>query len=258
MLYSSDHIDALRDEELCSVLAEAPGIRGPLLEIGGGSGYQASILSRSVSDVVSVDVSRAARVGEHYPVCIYDGRSLPFPDGHFNTLFSSHALEHVRDCEVFQRELHRVLAPGGTAVHVLPSSAWRLWTLLAHYPAMGIFVCRRIGQYAGRARAVGKAAALVPRAPVNWISLARTLIWPRCHGETGNAVSELYFFSQMRWRALFRRSGWRVDRVASLGLFYTGYGIGAGWLGMSFRRKMSSFLGSASILYILRRAADSA
>ncbi len=258
MLYSSNHIEAIRSEELRRVLAQAPGIRGPLLEIGGGSGYQAQILSQTVSDVISVDVSRAARGGEHYPVCIYDGKSLPFPDGHFNTLYSSHTLEHVVDGEAFQRELRRVLAPDGTAIHVLPSSIWRLATLVAHYPAMIIFVCRRIRQYADHNRDAGREPTSGPSSRQNLIAVARTLIWPSRHGEVGNAFSELYYFSRIRWRALFRRGGWRVDRAVALGLFYTGYGVGAGWMGMGARRVAASFLGSASTLYVMRRTVDAA
>jgi SAM-dependent methyltransferase len=41
-------------------------------------------------------------------------KKLPFPDGHFDLVFSVYVLEHVVFPELFLRECSRVLAPGGT------------------------------------------------------------------------------------------------------------------------------------------------
>lgn len=46
----------------------------------------------------------------------------PFPDGHFDVVFSHHVIEHVRDLDAFMAEHRRVLRPGGRGVHVFPSS----------------------------------------------------------------------------------------------------------------------------------------
>ncbi|MBI1208902.1 MAG: methyltransferase domain-containing protein [Azospirillum sp.] len=45
---------------------------------------------------------------------------LPFPDGHFDVILSSHVLEHVRDDQLAMAELARVLRPGGWAVLMVP------------------------------------------------------------------------------------------------------------------------------------------
>ncbi|MGE4296907.1 MAG: methyltransferase domain-containing protein [Desulfovibrionaceae bacterium] len=45
---------------------------------------------------------------------------LPFADASVDAIFSSHFLEHVADLGAFTTEMWRVLAPGGTATHVVP------------------------------------------------------------------------------------------------------------------------------------------
>ena len=57
-----------------------------VLEIGGGSGFQASLISKHVDEIVSIDVySHPIPVAE---VKVYDGINIPFPDKYFNAVFS--------------------------------------------------------------------------------------------------------------------------------------------------------------------------
>ena len=49
-----------------------------------------------------------------------DLKALPFGDGEFDVVLCSHVLEHVDDDRVAIAELHRVLAPGGTALVLVP------------------------------------------------------------------------------------------------------------------------------------------
>ncbi len=42
-------------------------------------------------------------------------QGLPFEDGAFETVHSNQVIEHVRDTDLFLREIHRVLTPGGLA-----------------------------------------------------------------------------------------------------------------------------------------------
>lgn len=50
----------------------------------------------------------------------YDGVHLPYPDNHFNTLHSSHCLEHLREPDLNLKEWFRVLAPGGHMIITVP------------------------------------------------------------------------------------------------------------------------------------------
>jgi SAM-dependent methyltransferase len=49
-----------------------------------------------------------------------DLTGLPFPDGRFDVVLSSHVLEHVRDDDAAIAELARVLRPGGWAAIMVP------------------------------------------------------------------------------------------------------------------------------------------
>lgn len=50
----------------------------------------------------------------------YDGLSLPWSDGHFKTVHSSHVLEHVNDAVASLYEWFRVLAVGGHMIIIVP------------------------------------------------------------------------------------------------------------------------------------------
>jgi SAM-dependent methyltransferase len=50
----------------------------------------------------------------------YNGRDLPFGDGHIGTIHASHLLEHIADYQHFFRECMRVLRPGGTLILMVP------------------------------------------------------------------------------------------------------------------------------------------
>src|ERR1700688_3332170 len=78
-----------------------PGAR--VLEIGGGSGFQAALLAAAGCDLVSIDVERKpspARQGfrkQYWPVQSFDGVHLPFGDAEFDVVYSSHMLYHVSE-----------------------------------------------------------------------------------------------------------------------------------------------------------------
>src|SRR5262245_11716714 len=104
-----------------------PGMR--VLEIGAGSGYQASIFASWQCQVVAIDVpDRKSESTQYYPVQAYDGRILPFEASSFDCVFSSNVLEHVQPIEAFLLDTRRVMNRSGISVHILPSPAWRFWT----------------------------------------------------------------------------------------------------------------------------------
>ena len=74
------------------------------------------------------------------------------------------------------------------------------------------------------------------------------------HGEIGNTVTELYYFSRHRWTRLFEATGWRIDHYGTNGLAYTGHSLAGGALGLPSRRRISRVLGSACHVFVLRKA----
>src|SRR5437867_2179571 len=201
-----EHLENIRAYELEAALAVMPA-GGRLLEIGAGTGGQSKRLSERGYDVKAVDIASSV-YKEHrvWPVLEYDGRHLPFEDASFDIVFSSNTLEHVAHLREFQVEIHRVLAPGGLAVHVLPTGSWRFWTSLA--------CCLRVWSI------------------------------PEVHGEyAGNAISEMYYFGATWWTNFFRSSGWQIVTSTSNGLFYTGHSVMDARLSMKARHRLSRVLG---------------
>lgn len=131
------HLERLRNADFASIQRWlTPGAR--ILELGGGSGYQANLMAARGFDVVSIDLQDRPKSQEaFFPVQDYDGRHIPFENASFDIVFSSNVLEHVRELPELLAETRRVLKPGGIAIHLLPSASWRFWTFLAHYIFVG-------------------------------------------------------------------------------------------------------------------------
>lgn len=97
-----------------------------VLDLGCGTGASVidfkKLFGRS-AEVVGVDVVRLQldiakkKMREHgvwTEVVWYDGTHLPFPDAHFDAVYTSDVLGHVKDVRPWLREINRVLKKGGT------------------------------------------------------------------------------------------------------------------------------------------------
>lgn len=223
-----------------------------ILEIGGGTGYQAKRLTEDGYATDSIDIPNSNYAAQlEFPVLPYNGRNIPFPDGSFDIVFSSNVLEHVLDLPYLQAEMKRVLKPGGYCVHLMPTGAWRFWTNVAHYTELF-------------QRLSGLAPRLVPKglsrhALSDSMSVIRLMVGtakhyaivPR-HGETGNALSEIATFSSRHWRKHFLSQHFVIDEVAPMGLFYTGHMVLGDQLSLGTRQKLAKWLGSACAIYVVR------
>jgi SAM-dependent methyltransferase len=101
---------------------------GRLLDLGCGSGSRVQALREQGYDACGCDLQ--FKDGPHRADLERQGLirriglapyRLPFDDGDFDFLFSEQVLEHVRNWDETLAEIHRVLRPGGTALHVFPS-----------------------------------------------------------------------------------------------------------------------------------------
>jgi len=233
----------LRRAELDAVLEWLkPGAH--VLEIGGGSGYQASLIAGLGCQVLSIDIAdRRPPHRLYHPVQDYDGTHIPAPDGSFDVVFSSNVLEHVRALAPVLAETRRVLKPGGMEVHIVPSASWRLWTSIcfcpwalrvalgAHRPVPGMseIASVREGLHRARTRGTLKKVVLLPILP---------------HGEYLTALSELYYYTRVRWLRFFKLHGFHVVYAGGTHLFYTGYALMPG-LSLDARRALARVLGSS-------------
>ena len=223
-----------------------PKIR--VLEIGGGTGYQASLIAASGAIVDSIDV--ATPEGETYfPVHHYDGRTLPFADGSFDIVFSSNVLEHIADLQTTLSEIHRVMKVEGQAIHILPTPAWRIWTSASHY----IHIVKRLAQISGKGVSAGTEKTTTQRKPRRLSGTIKRILMDGPHGEYPSAVSEIWYFSRRRWFNIFRNNGFELVQDQPGGVFYTGYGVFPS-LPLRKRRSLSHILGSATRVFILQKA----
>ncbi len=101
----------LTDESLDGVVAAVAG--STVLDVACGKGYLASILARD-HRVVGVDVALATgdRAIRHQGglLCEANIERLPFRDDAFDTVVSTHTLEHVQHLGIALAELRRVAA----------------------------------------------------------------------------------------------------------------------------------------------------
>lgn len=214
---------------------------GRVLEPGAGTGQQAKWLAERGYDVVAIDFPSSEYAAHRlYPVVDYDGIHIPLRDHSVDCVFSSNVLEHVRDLEALLAECRRVLLPGGRMVHVMPTAAWRFWTLIAGFadvPAGILDALRHRGGALRMARAVA----------------GRVL--PLRHGETGSAFTELATFRVSAWRQRFERAGWQVVEARPMGLFYTGWMVLGPRLTFETRQRLAGFLGSACAVFVVKPSA---
>lgn len=225
------------------------GIR--VLEIGGGNGFQASLIAALGANVESIDIAgHPVAVQNHFPVNLYDGRTLPFPDHMFDRVFSSNVLEHIRDLEAMLAESRRVMKDDGVAIHILPTPAWRMWTSLSHY----IHILMRV---TGIRRAVATQSSITPvggrQKKIGIWNGAKRVLWAGSHGEYPSALSEFWYFSRRRWTHVFRHNGFEIVATAPSNFFYTGYSVFP-WMPMAVRRLLASMFGSATRIFICRKS----
>lgn len=228
-----------------------------ILELGAGDGWQSRALANAGFHMTAVDVD-ASRVGSTpvFPVTLYDGSSLPFPDASFDAIYSSNVMEHVVAFERVQDELRRVLRPGGFAIHCVPSGVWRAWTTVGHpiyaLKALTALVTRRGPKRDLLRMNIGHA----PGTLAKFTRLLRlALVSPR-HGEHGSLASEHFLFTSRRWVRRFEESGWLVRSMEPSGLFYSGNEIWGTRLPERARRNLARVLGSSSIIFTLAPKGD--
>jgi SAM-dependent methyltransferase len=250
-MFNVEFLHVIREYEYKKVVKRfSAGVR--ILEIGGGTGYQAKRLTEDGYVVDSIDIPDSNYAGQlEFSVQPYDGLNIPFPDGSFDIVFSSNVLEHVLDLPYLQAEMKRVLKPGGCCVHLMPTGAWRFWTNVAHYTELF-------------QRLFGLAPRLIPKglsrhALSDATSVLRLMVGtakhyaivPR-HGETGNALSEIVTFSARHWRKHFYSQHFAIDEATPVGLFYTGHMVLGNRLSLSARQRLAQWLGSACVIYVVR------
>ncbi len=109
-----------------------------VLDVGCGAGQVVGKLTEAGYEAYGVDVSepnieRARKFSDRCQ--LYDGRRLPFADGHFASVGALNVLEHVEEPEAFIKELVRVTVPEGRLVISSPNF-FRVFGFHDYHPKM--------------------------------------------------------------------------------------------------------------------------
>ena len=101
-------ITARRVKVLASWLDQLTPTGARILDVGCGDGLLASILLARRPDLQIRGVDVLPREHTHIPVEIFDGATLPFPDGSFDGVLFSDVLHHTSSAVQLLQEAHRV------------------------------------------------------------------------------------------------------------------------------------------------------
>jgi ubiquinone/menaquinone biosynthesis C-methylase UbiE len=97
--------------EACTRAILASVTEGTVLEVGSGRGYLAAKLLAQGLEVTACDIVVSPELVARYPDITFVENSmehLPFPDASFDTVVTTHTLEHVQELAQSMSELRRV------------------------------------------------------------------------------------------------------------------------------------------------------
>lgn len=102
-----------------AIQAHAGSLHGKLLDFGCGSKPYRSLFK--VDEYIGVDYHNEGHPHHNEQIDVfYDGKSLPFPDGSFDSVLCSEVFEHVFNLEEVLKELNRVTRTGGQMLITCP------------------------------------------------------------------------------------------------------------------------------------------
>ena len=191
--YWAEKDDSYDRSRLALITSRIPS-GAEVLEVGCGPGILGHLLGEKGVWVAGADLSpvalrRAAAQGVRAVWCETDGRPLPFRDGVFHWAASNSSLEHLYHVAHAVREIHRILAPGGVFLWMVPNiGLWRfrMWLLFGRFPVVEnsatdplhirMFTAREAKALLRRAgfrvrRVTGSAGTWVPRLFPWWLRL---------------------------------------------------------------------------------------
>ncbi|HKZ92849.1 MAG TPA: class I SAM-dependent methyltransferase, partial [Candidatus Limnocylindrales bacterium] len=146
-----------------------------ILDVGCGVGTYVRRFRAFSDDVhgIEVEPDRVTEASAELPnIVLAVGEALPYPDDHFDLVFSNEVIEHVDDDRATAAEMVRVTKPGGTIVAFAPN---RLYPFETH------------GAYIGKRYVFGNMPL------INWLpDPIRDRFAPHVRAYTGRGLRRLF------------------------------------------------------------------
>jgi SAM-dependent methyltransferase len=207
-----------------------PGQSFRVVEIGGGSGFQAREISKRGAEVVSFDPAPTSP--SVYPVTIAFGHELPVSGAWADMVFSSNVFEHLPEpyLTATLNEAMRITKPTGTVVIILPTSAMMVFTMLlqpvGHLKQCFFSLLKLLKDKGAVVRDYNPVRAghnqLQPQTEGFITRLLKMLtirffIAPP-HGVGKSSIHEVWSWRKRQWVRVFTRSGFEVQDIQTLQL----------------------------------------
>lgn len=113
-----------------------------VLDVGCGIGTYVRRFRQFSDDVhgIEVEAERVAEASAELPnIVLAVGEDLPYPDDHFDLVFSNEVIEHVEDDRATAAEMVRVTKPGGIIVAFAPNRLYPFETHGAYFGKRYVF-----------------------------------------------------------------------------------------------------------------------
>ena len=246
-LNSLDWLHLIRLHEFEKIKPFIPqGSNKKILEIGSGTGFMFGRLNEIYKNVFGLEVEGSSYRFKDKNIKLYDGKNIPFDNNSFDVIISSHVLEHVNDINYLLDETHRVLKNDGVSIHIIPSPTWRVLTSIFHYFALLQF---SINIFFKKSRMSIKDKVQKK----TLMDKLKFIFFAPQHGERGNLISEVYFFSNYFWKNIFIKQNFIISKVTGSNIIYWGNDFLRNILSLKNRKKISFVIGSSSNIFILKK-----
>jgi SAM-dependent methyltransferase len=216
---------------------------GTMLELGCGNAFHSYLLASRFEQVIATDLAlpdpathtiglaRARTLQQvlgvsNLRLVAASAEHLPLVSGSVDFVFSSNVLEHVPDQARAVAEIFRVLRPGGRCLTIVPAAMERVYNFPVSYFAILHGMLRGLRRYAGgaapapanghgrsEAPGVERSRGLGGRARGFLGRHYPTFPFPKPHGEYPSSAAEFMAHRPSRWRRLFIRGGFEIERT---------------------------------------------
>lgn len=195
------------------------------LELGAGDGFQATLLTRYSSKLISTELNPAILKNKNtdlieYRICDAEKVIEVFDKKQFDLIFSSNLLEHLSNPHQTLGGVHELLKDEGITIHIIPNPFWKFCHLLFYIPNRCLIALERIAK---KGRFTSEAEQ--DKTGNNRKSLAHRMFTLRPHGVSKGNIREFFAFSKSRWIREFEKANLELVKIIK-GPVHSGYGFG--------------------------------